>query len=152
MKRVCRSALLPFPPRRLYDLVNDVERYPDFLPWCDNARIVSYQNDEMVVSMDVRRAGIAESFTTRNTLSAPHRIQIQLMDGPFTELSGVWSFLPLGAAADGSDCQGCKVELEVHYEFSRALLGRFLGNFFGKGVNSMMDAFCQRAEHLFNQR
>lgn len=157
MKRIQRSALLPFAARQMYDLVNDVENYPEFLPWCENAEILVRDESEMVARLDVRRGGIEEQFTTRNALSEPDRIQMQLVEGPFAQLVGNWSFRSLGAAspADQGDeipaqpVTGCKVELAVQYELSRALVGRFMGNFFGRGISHLMDAFCRRAESLY---
>lgn len=141
MPRVSRSALLPYPAAKLFELVNDVERYPEFLPWCAAAEVVSTQPGEMVAALVIRRGGLSERFTTRNAISFPDRIEMNLVDGPFERLSGAWQFTGLG--------EGCKVELDLEFEYARGFLHRAIGSVFGKAASSLVDAFCQRARALY---
>src|SRR5690606_9724832 len=102
MTHIKRSALLPFPAERLFDLVNRVEHYPEFLPWCTKAEILSETEDSMRARLTVGKAGLHQSFTTSNELEPGRRIDMHLEDGPFSELHGVWEFQPLNE-------QACKI-------------------------------------------
>src|SRR5690554_7261167 len=105
MTHIKRSALLPFPAERLYDLVNRVEHYPEFLPWCSKAEVLSESDEQMRARLTVGKAGIHQSFTTRNDLVPGKRIDMHLEDGPFSELHGVWEFQALNE-------QACKITLD----------------------------------------
>lgn len=149
MKRIQRSALLPFPATHLFDLVNDIERYPEFLPWCRKAEIVSRQEQEVLASLVVRKGGIEHTFTTRNVARFPEQIDIHLVDGPFERLSGRWRFTDLQqGTAEGDGPVGCKIELDLQFEFSRHLLTGMFGSVASSAVNGLVDAFCVRAGEL----
>jgi ribosome-associated toxin RatA of RatAB toxin-antitoxin module len=159
-----RSALVPLPASALFTIVDDVARYPEFLPWCAGAEVLEQREGELVAELELAGRGIRERFTTRN-LRFPHdRIELQLVSGPFRRFSGVWTFTRLGAGRLGADPlgagqpgisglpadAGCKVELALDFEFAgaRALLGSAFGGIFVKAADRMVDAFCLRARAL----
>ncbi len=160
MKRVQRSALLPYPGAHLFDLVNDIERYPEFLPWCSKAEIVSRQAREVLAALTVRKAGIEHTFTTRNVARFPEQIDIHLVDGPFERLTGRWRFIDLGGEKGGGMGEGtgagarpvgCKIELDLQFEFSRHLLTGMLQSIVSGAANGLVDAFCVRAGELYQE-
>ena len=160
MKRVQRSALLPYPGTHLFDLVNDIERYPEFLPWCSKAEIVSRQAREVLAALTVRKAGIEHTFTTRNVARFPEQIDIHLVDGPFERLTGRWRFIDLGGekgggmgggTGAGAGPVGCKIELDLQFEFSRHLLTGMLQSIVSGAANGLVDAFCVRAGELYQE-
>lgn len=142
---VKRSALLPFPAAALFDIVNDVASYPEFLPWCADAEVVNDGEQALVATLRVRGRGLNESFTTRNTFFPHERIELELVSGPFTNLSGVWNFTTLGES-------GCRVELHLQFQFSgvRALLGAPFSRVFTRAADQMVNAFCVRAQALLS--
>ncbi|GAA6132696.1 type II toxin-antitoxin system RatA family toxin [Halopseudomonas sabulinigri] len=142
MTHIQRSALLPYPASRLYDLVNRVEHYPEFLPWCSKAEILGESDIEMCAELTVSKAGFSQAFTTRNTLIPNERIALHLVDGPFSDLQGVWEFKALGEAA-------CKITLDLKFDYSGPLVKATLGPLFNQAANTLVDAFCQRAKELY---
>jgi len=139
-----RSALLPCSAATMYGIVNDVARYPEFLPWCADAEVLEASETEIVAELALRASGISERFTTRNLLMPHERIELTLVSGPFRSFNGVWTFRRLGAD------EGCKVELRLAFEFSgaRAVLGGAFSRVFVKAADRMVDAFCERARAL----
>ncbi len=149
--RVSRSALLPYSAEAVFDIVNDVSKYPEFLPWCSAVDILESNNHEIVAELSVRARGVQQMFTTRNILTPPEKIELQLVAGPFEELSGSWCFKKLG------DDEGCRVELLLNFQLSgvRSLLGAsFIRSPFAKvftgAADKMVDAFCERANALLS--
>ncbi len=142
MARINRSALVMFSAEQMYHLVNDVASYPQFLPGCVDSQVLEVSADSMVACVDVAKAGIHKSFTTRNQLQAGREIRMDLLDGPFRQLSGVWSFSPL-------DEEACKVELALEFEFSSRLIELAFGRIFTDLVGSMVQAFTQRAKEVY---
>ncbi len=126
----------------MFDLVADVEAYPRFLPWCHRAWVVSSSEDQICGRIEVARLGIRQTFTTCNRFERPSRMDIELVDGPFRKLTGGWRFVPLRADA-------CKVELELEFEFSGRLIDRAFGAVFHQIANSLVDAFCKRADEVY---
>jgi ribosome-associated toxin RatA of RatAB toxin-antitoxin module len=154
VKRFQRSALLPYPASRLFELVNDIERYPEFLPWCSKAEIFSRQGSEVLAALTVRKAGIEHAFTTRNVARYPEQIDIHLVDGPFERLTGRWRFTDLGGKTGEGEGEsdapvGCKVELDLQFEFTRHLLTGMLRSLVSGWANGVVDAFCVRAGQLY---
>ncbi|WP_304641066.1 type II toxin-antitoxin system RatA family toxin [Pseudomonas sp.] len=145
MTHIQRSALLPYPAPHLFELVNRVERYPEFLPWCARAEVLSETADNMVARLDVAKAGLSQSFTTSNVLTPGARIEMRLREGPFKELHGVWEFKALGEAA-------CKISLDLHFTYSGPVVKATLGPLFNHAANTLVDAFCQRAKELYGGR
>ncbi|MBP2834573.1 MULTISPECIES: type II toxin-antitoxin system RatA family toxin [Dickeya] len=142
MPKISRSALVPFSAEQMYKLVNDVSSYPAFLPGCTGSRVLSSSESEMTAAVDVSKAGISKTFTTRNTLVDNQCILMQLVDGPFRQLSGDWRFTPLSEDA-------CKVELNLDFEFKNALIELAFGKIFKELANSMVQAFTLRAKEVY---
>jgi ribosome-associated toxin RatA of RatAB toxin-antitoxin module len=138
MPQVRRSALLPYSAAQVFDVVGDIERYPDFLPWCSAAQIVSNVEREVVAELTIKKGRISEHFTTRNVLTYPELIELQLVEGPFKRLAGMWRFTGLAAL-------GSKVEFELDFEMSGSLIQKALGIVFAHAAGTMVDAFCTRA-------
>ncbi len=142
MPVVKKSALVHYSARQMYDLVADMESYPGFLPWCSGATVVSRDEDSVCGRIEVARLGIRQAFTTRNRFEVGRSMDIELVDGPFRRLTGGWEFVPLGEDA-------CKVELELDFEFSGGLLDKAFGVVFSQIANTMVDAFCKRADAVY---
>lgn len=140
MPHVKRSALLPVPAALMFEIVSDVPRYPEFLPWCADARLLEDDGLVRIAELAVEAPGLQHRFTTRNILFPHHRIELELVAGPFREFAGVWRFVPIG------DQQGCRVELDLRFEFSgvRSLLGSAFSGVFAGAADRMVDAFCER--------
>ncbi len=142
MKQVSRSALVSFSAEQMFDLVNDVAKYPDFLPGCSGSRVLESTSSTMVASVDVSKAGISKTFTTSNTLVAGEAIIMNLVDGPFKTLTGGWHFTAL-------DEQACKVELKLEFEFSSKMIELAFGKIFSELTNNMVNAFTKRAKQVY---
>ncbi|MDH1443145.1 type II toxin-antitoxin system RatA family toxin [Pseudomonas sp. GD03721] len=140
--RIQRSALLPYPAQALYDLVNDVASYPQFLPWCSASEILEASETHMLASLEVAKGGIGQRFVTRNVLLPGQRIEMNLQEGPFSSLNGVWEFKALGDKA-------CKISLDLTFDYAGPLVRATLGPLFNQATNTMVDAFCQRAKQLY---
>ncbi|WP_446935442.1 type II toxin-antitoxin system RatA family toxin [Morganella morganii] len=142
MPQISRSALVPFSVEQMYNLVNDVRAYPEFLPGCVGSRIISHGQDEMTASVDVSKAGISKTFVTRNQLTSNQHIRMQLVEGPFRKLIGGWSFIPLSPEA-------CKVELNLDFEFTNKLVELAFGRIFKELAGNMVMAFTKRAKEVY---
>jgi ribosome-associated toxin RatA of RatAB toxin-antitoxin module len=138
MREVKRSALIAEAPARMYALINDIERYPEFVPWCVAARVVERKDHEVVAALSIKRGPLKTEFTTRNLLEPDRRVLMQLVNGPFRVLEGLWSLTPLGD-------MGCRVELEMRFEFANRVAGALFEPLFEDTVGSLVDAFVQRA-------
>ncbi len=138
MREVRRSALIAETPQRMYQLINDIERYPDFVPWCAAARVETRTEAEIVATLDIKRGPLHAEFTTRNLLEPDKRVLMQLVRGPFRVLEGLWTLTPLGAL-------GCRVELEMRFEFSNRVAGALFEPLFENTAASLVDAFVKRA-------
>ena len=145
MDSINRSALLPYTPHEMFVLVTDVAVYPQFMPWCGGAEVLSHEDDEMVARIDFAVAGVSKSFTTRNRHQADTEVRMELVDGPFSQLQGRWQFEPLGK-------QGCKISLFLEYDFSSKMVGMVIGPVFSQIANSLVDAFQKRAAEVYGQR
>ncbi|MCF1427759.1 MAG: SRPBCC family protein [Shewanella sp.] len=142
MPKISRSVLVRFSARQMYDLVNDVESYKEFLPGCVGGKVLAFDGSTMLASVDVCKAGIAKTFTTRNQLIPGKRIELNLENGPFKYLRGQWLFSELTDEA-------CKVEFELDFEFSSALVAIAFGKVFQELVGSMVSAFTDRAKVIY---
>ena len=129
----------------MFDLVTAVERYPEFLPWCDRAQVLEHSEAEMTAEVGIALGGIRQTFVTRNVHEAGERVQMHLVKGPFSKLEGDWRFLPVG---DGTQ-RACKVELQLNYGFSSAALAALVGPVFDRIAATMVDAFVKRAEQVY---
>ena len=145
MTRVERSALLSFTPAQLFALVQDIERYPEFLPGCVAAHVEQVDGPRVLASLRFKFAGMSERFATENlatqTSDGQCLLQMRLLTGPFKSLLGEWRFQALGESA-------CKVSLSVDLEWGALSLGRLLGPQLERAINNVMQAFKQRAEFL----
>ncbi len=144
MPEITRSALLPYPARFMYDLVNDVNSYPEFLPWCGAVKIHAEDGVSMDASINIRGAGLNQWFKTRNSMTSGESIGMELVEGPFRRLSGVWRFTPI-------DEIGCKIELDMTFEFKRGLAAALIGPVFTRIANTLVDSFCERARELHDR-
>ncbi|WP_102385577.1 SRPBCC family protein [Vibrio cyclitrophicus] len=142
MPKVTRSALVSFSADQMFSLVNDVARYPEFLPGCSGSRVIESSDSAMVASVDVSKAGISKTFTTSNRMADGAEILMELVDGPFKKLEGGWYFTPL-------DDQACKVELKLEFEFSSRMIEMAFGNIFNELTSNMVSAFTQRAKQVY---
>jgi ribosome-associated toxin RatA of RatAB toxin-antitoxin module len=141
MREVTRSALVCRPAETLYRLVEDVERYPEFVPGCTEAKVLQRTEREMLARLAVRRGPLHTSFTTRNQLDPGRAVQMHLVEGPFRLLEGRWSFTPI---AD----QGCRIELSMRFQFSNALKSALFDPLFEETAASLVRAFVARAQSL----
>ncbi len=131
--------------KEMFDLVNDVEAYPQFLPNCSDSKIVSQDNNNMTASLEISKAGIKKWFTTENTFIDEQTVQLRLVDGPFKTLKGRWHFQAL-------DKKACKVELKLEFEFSSKLIELAFGKIFNDVAKNMVSAFTQRAKDVYGAR
>ena len=142
MRKVSRSALVPYSAEQMYVLVEDVESYPDFLPWCGGAVLHWRDGDVLEGSVEMHLAGLRRSFRTRNRMREFEAIDMELVEGPFSHLSGGWHFKGLGHL-------GCKVSLDVEFEVKSRATNRLLGRYFEEICSSLVDAFVRRAEDVY---
>ena len=139
MPNVNRSALVPYSCEQMYQLVDDIASYKEFLPWCGDS--VEHQRDKRTVeaTVTIAKGSINKAFSTRNSLQENAVIEMQLLDGPFKKLHGYWRFEPLKEKAS-------KISLDLEFEFSNRLVGLAIGPVFNQVANSMVDSFVQRAK------
>jgi ribosome-associated toxin RatA of RatAB toxin-antitoxin module len=129
----------------MFALVDDVDSYPSFLPWCNRADEHCRTDGYVEATLELQKGAIAKSFTTRNTRHEFDAIDIELVGGPFRRLAGGWRFLELDEA-------GCKVSLELEFQFDSKLVDMMFGAFFEETCNSLVQAFAERAESVFGPR
>lgn len=143
MAQVDRSALVLHTAEQMFDLINDVERYPEFLPWCSRTEVVSRSESELVATLYLSKAGLKYSFTTRNQLTRPTQMTLELEEGPFSTLTGVWDFKVLSDEA-------CKVSLNLHFEFSGKIASLAMSKVFNQVATTLVDAFVTRADEIYD--
>ena len=142
MRRVLKSVLVPYSAARMFELVDRVERYPEFLPWCGGAQVIATRPEGKTARIDIDYHGVKAHFTTDNVNRVPESIVVTLNDGPFRHLHGEWRFHALARDA-------CKVEFELAHEFSTHILEAALGPIFSHIANTFIDAFVRRAEAVY---
>jgi ribosome-associated toxin RatA of RatAB toxin-antitoxin module len=146
MREVKRSALIAASAARLYALINDVERYPEFLPWCHSAVVKQRDSGQVVATLGVRKGPLRMHFTTRNVLQPERSVRIELVDGPFRSLQGLWTLTPIESPATASaPLAGCRVDLQLRFEFAGSLTSALLEPAFEAMATSLFDAFLARA-------
>jgi ribosome-associated toxin RatA of RatAB toxin-antitoxin module len=145
MRKVCRSALVPYSAAEMFALVDNPEAYPEFLPWCGAAEEHLRDAQGVEATIEFHKHGIRRLIRTRNSNLADESIDIQLVDGPFRYLHGRWQFQDLGGA-------GCKVSLEMQFEFSNRLVSAVFGRAFEDTCNSLVQAFTVRAAEVYGPR
>jgi len=144
MAIINRSALVRYSASQMFTLVDDIEAYPEFLPWCKSATVLSRDEDEVHATLELSRAGIHKSFTTCNRLQKGKMIEMRLVEGPFRHLEGFWRFDKLSE-------QACKISLDMEFEFTSRILEVTLGPVFNQITNSLVDAFCERAVNRYGR-
>jgi ribosome-associated toxin RatA of RatAB toxin-antitoxin module len=137
-----KSVLVGHSAQQMFALVDAVEAYPEFLPWCDSATVLHRDAERTRATLTVNYHGAKQSFTTENVKTPPHVMAIKLVEGPFKVLDGTWRFTALSDAA-------CKIEFRLHYEFSSKILEMLVGPVFSYIANTMVDAFVQRADKVY---
>ena len=137
-----RSALVPHSAAQMFELVNDVERYPEFLPWCSGARVLAQSGNAQDAMLTIVSGRWQGQFTTRNVTEPPHGIHMRLLNGPFRRLEGQWQFVELSGTGD---IDGCKVSLTLDFDMARPMLGRAFGGVVSRTASAIVDAFCARA-------
>lgn len=168
--QIRRHALIRYTPEQMFDLVNDVEAYPTRFPWCAAAEIIEREGDSVIVArLDLRFAGLTQSFTTRNSAQAPDRLHMHLVEGPLRSLEGEFTFDALGGPSSGSashllpqagqgkseqraaanSLSGCKISLALDFEYAGFLAGAALRLGFQGLANRMVDDFCRAAVKVY---
>lgn len=150
MKHVRKSVLLWYSPREMYDLVTDVEAYPQFLPWCDRAELLERHADGVTARIGLAYMGVRHAFTTRNVEHAAERVSVQLVDGPFSVLEGLWLFHRL--SRPGTEDMACKIEFDLRYAFASTALETVVSPVFDRVANTFVDSFVRRAEDVYGAR
>lgn len=145
MKTINRNALVPYSAAEMFALVDDIDAYQEFLPWCKSSRVLSRDEDLVRGAIELSRGGIEKSFTTANRIQKNKMIEVRLEEGPFHHLEGFWQF-------DALDEQASKISLLLEFEFSSKLLGLTIGPVFNQVANMMMDAFVKRAADVYGKR
>ena len=145
MQSVKKSVLVQYSDVQMFELVDDVERYPEFLPWCGGSRVLTRRENGKTARVDINYHGVRAHFTTDNVNRPPASIEMALNDGPFRHLHGEWRFRALAEAAS-------KVELELVYEFASGLLERAVGPVFDHIASTFVEAFVSRAETVYGPR
>jgi ribosome-associated toxin RatA of RatAB toxin-antitoxin module len=143
MQIVERSALVTYTAAQMFALVNDVARYPEFLPWCVGARVEEVSAAERIAALKVARGVLKTEFTTRNTLQQDARIHMQLMHGPFRDLTGEWRFEPIGT-------RGSRVYFRMEFEFKNRLSAAAFNAVFESLCGTIVDAFVLRAQFIYS--
>ena len=145
MKEINRSALVPFSASQMFRLVDAIDLYPEFLPWCVDAQIHSRERNEVKATIELKKAGLHKSFSTLNLNTPGEEIEMRLLEGPFKQLQGHWRFQPLNETA-------CKVTLDIEFEFSSRVLSMVVGPVFSQVANSLVDSFQKRAVDVYGKR
>lgn len=138
MPYIKRDVIVPYRACDMYHLVNAIEAYPTFLPWCRHARILAQDSHQIEATLVLAKGGIHKAFTTLNRLRPTEHIDITLIDGPFKTLTGQWHFETLNV-------QECHIHFELDFEFSTKILAIMLGSIFQQAVSTMVDGFCLEA-------
>ena len=144
MPQINRSALMPFKQKDIFNLVNDVEAYPDFLPWCSSAKIFEKTSDQVLAKLTLKKMGVSYELVTRNRLSPFNLIDIELVEGPLQSLKGEWLFTELGDL-------GCKVEMSLGFELKKRFIDKAMGSLLENAAEDMVRLFSSRAASIFEE-
>lgn len=142
MAVVHKSVLLGYSAEQMFTLVDRVEDYPQFLPWCGGVEVKERGENSLIATLKINFHGVRQSFTTRNTNHRPHSMTMELLEGPFKHLHGTWNFKPLREDA-------CKIDFDLQYEFSNKLIEGVIGPVFNMIATSFVDSFSKRAEQVY---
>ena len=144
MPQVSRSALVDYSAQQMFDLVNDIGRYPEYMPGCIAADVISNTPECVEARLTLGKAGFSQSFTTRNTLVAGESMEMELVEGPFKQFNGLWEFSPLSDTA-------CKVSLALAFEFNNPLLAMAMNSKLEDMAGKQVDALCSRAQTIYGE-
>lgn len=136
---------MPYRAAEMFRLVDDVDSYSTFLPWCNHSEVLSRSDDTVDATLELHKGAVSKTFTTRNTLRIDEAIDLELLGGPFRHLAGGWTFQSLGD-------EGSKVSLELEFEFESRIVDMMFGAFFEETCNSLVDAFTRRAADVYGER
>lgn len=142
MNTLKRSAIVAYSARQMFELVDNIEEYPRFLPWCHSSKIISRTNTEVIAELEVAWKGVHKSFSTRNRLCPYDKIEIDLVNGPLQHLEGIWAFQPLEDHAS-------KVMLDLEFAFAGSFIDMLFQPVFQHIASTLVDAFCKRAVDLY---
>ncbi len=143
MPTINKTAVVPYSAEQMYALVDNIEQYPEFLPWCNKSEVLSRTEDEVRATLHLAKGAIHKSFTTCNRLQPGKMIEVRLISGPFRQLEGFWRFEDVSETTS-------KVALDLEFEFSSRLLRMAIGPIFHQVANSFVDVFCQRAQAIYD--
>jgi len=143
MKKISKHALVPFSAKQMYALVNDISSYDEFLPWCSQSTVLEQTESEIKASLEISYGSLNKSFTTVNKLTVDSKMEMQLIEGPFKKLHGVWLFTQLGE-------DGCKVSLDLEFEFKSKIVDMTMGPVFSQIANTLVDSFSERATKVYS--
>ncbi len=142
MYQIKKTALINFSCEKMYQLVNDINAYPQFLPWCSKASILSQSEQEMKAELVIAKAGVHKSLITINRLTKNQKIEMRLAQGPFSDFQGIWRFQALNDNA-------CKISFDIQFQFANGFVEKVIAPIFIQISDTWVDAFCQRARQLY---
>ena len=145
MKTVQKSVLIWYTAQEMFALVTDVGRYPEFLPWCDQTKVLEREENGMTAEIGIAFAGLHQKFVTHNTHVPGREVHVKLVSGPFSNLDGHWTFTPVGENGE----RACRIDLELQYGFQNLALAALVGPVFDRIASTMVDAFVKRAEQVY---
>ena len=142
MPRIYKELTVSYTPTQMYELVNDIERYPHFLPWCVSSRVIDRTPNSVSASLSFAKGGMQKSFSTKNLLVPPNTIEMTLLEGPFKHLRGIWSFHDISTGE-------CRVVLDLEFEFANRILSTMFGPIFQTIAQAMVGSFCDHAKKVY---
>ncbi len=142
MPTIKRELIVPYSASAMFQLVNDIETYPKFLPWCRHARILEQDDNHLDATLVLAKGGLHKAFTTHNALIPNQSISLSLIDGPFKQLTGLWQFTAL------NDTE-CHIHFDLHFEFSTKILTLMFGPLFHQATNTLIDSFQHEAQKRY---
>ena len=145
MRQVEKSVLVPYTPAQMFALVADLASYPAFVPWVSQARVIELAADYIIGQLEMHRAGVRETFMSRNSMRAPSEIHMELVEGPFKTLSGLWTFEDIAG-------RGSQVKLRMRFEFANPMVALLLSRSFEKSCIELIDAFVSRAREVYGSK
>ena len=143
MRELHRTVIVPYTPAQMFELVADIERYPEFVPWCADSQLLERDDDSLVGRLEMAMGPLTGGLTTRNRLEPPGAMTLELVEGPFSQLQGEWQFKSLGET-------GCQVDLQMRFAFSNPVKDLVLGAAFEQTCNRLVDAFVARAAEVYD--
>lgn len=154
MTTITKELIVPYSAEAMYNLVNDIEKYPEFLPWCSSSKILEANQDSITADLELTYASITKKITTRNELSPATGITMNLVDGPLQHLHGKWEFKSIGdannhATSSENTLEGCKVSLNLDFAFDNSFMGMAFGKVFQGIANELVDHFYKRAKQVY---